>query len=330
MPRTSRRRREAAVAEGTRNIIDDGALNEARPGLDHDWFEFSPLPERPPVSWPGGARVAVAVVLDLRAAEWERPDHPPAVPPVGGRGVHPYPDIPRMSHREFGHRVGIFRLLEVLANAGIAPALALDVLTAEAYPQLLPHVLPHCAEVVAGGLSASRPITSAMSLEEERDYVGLTLERLAAVLAGPPAGWLGPEHSESSRTPGVLADAGLRYVADWPNDERPYPMPGAGGLWSFPLSWELSDLSCLQLRGLSAATYATALQDAVDGLARRDDGRVLAVHLHPWLSGQAFRAGAVEEALARIAADERTWVATPVEIVDRVRDAHERESQEER
>jgi hypothetical protein len=261
----------------------------------------------------------VSVVLDLRAVEWERPEAAPVVPPIGGRGIAPYPDVPRMSHREFGHRVGVFRLLQILQDLDITPAIVIDVLTVEHYRPLLAHLEPVAGEFLAGGLSATRAITSAMAPDEERHYIGTTLDRLEAALGVRPVGWLSVEHSESERTPGLLAEAGVRYVADWCNDEQPYPMVGAGqALWSFPLSWELSDLNAFQLRQVSSDDYARSVADAVDVLDHdgSTSGRVLGLHLHPWLSGQAFRAAAIERMLRHLREKRTAWLSTPQEIVE--------------
>jgi hypothetical protein len=300
------------------NVIDDAGLKAARAGPDHSWFGWSALPARPPLRWPNGARVAVSVVLNLGAVEWERDLEFP-IPPLGGRGVARYPDFPRMSHREFGHRVGAFRLLEILQDVRITPAVAIDVLTAEHYRPLLKHLHRAAGEFVAAGLSASRPITSSMTDDEEAHYIGSTLDRLEASLGSRPTGWLSPEGSESSQTPRLLAEAGLSYVADWSNDEQPYPMDGAGGrLWAYPLSWELSDVSAVHLRDLAPSAYATTLVEAFEVMC--DDGetsgRVLGLHLHPWLCGQAFRASAIAEALGSISGHPSSWLATPAEIVN--------------
>lgn len=285
------------------------------PSGDHGWFEFSPRPNRSNLSWPDGRSVAVSVVFDLRAIEWEHPDNPPAIRPPGGRGIAPYPDFPRMGHREFGHLVGVFRLLEITRSLGIAPAAVVDVLTVEEYAPLITHLEPEVSEFIAGGLSASRSITSLMSEDEERHYIEDTLHRLTARLDHAPTGWLGPEHSESARTPGLLAEAGFDYVADWGNDEQPYPMRG---LWSFPLSWELSDLRTMHERGVSAEEYGRSVIEA-HAVLRDDDartGHVLGLHLHPWVSGRAFRAEAVEQVLGHLRQSPDIWWASPGEIVD--------------
>jgi allantoinase len=306
------------VPDGLRNVVPAGATTPARPGYDHDWFPWCPLSSRRSVCWPGGARTAVSVVVHLGAVEWEDAHaHDPR--PPGGRGIGGPPDVPRMSHREFGHRVGIFRLLKVLRSSDIAPAAVIDVLTAEAYRPLLDHLLPSAAEVLAGGLSAGRPITSRMGEAEERDYIGTSLDRLAAAIGTRPAGWMGAEHSESDRTPRLLAEAGLRYVADWANDDLPYHFPGAGpDLWAFPLSWELSDVATAHLRMVAPETWADSVMAAFDVL-HAEGGRMLTLHLQPWLSGQAFRTPSLERALHHLRAAGQVWFASPAEIVEHCR-----------
>ncbi len=309
------------MADAARNVIapsSDGT-SPARPGYDHDWFEWEPIPARRPLLWPEGGGLAVSVVVNLGAVEWEEEGSGP-VPPPGGRGIGAYPDIPRMSNREFGHRVGVFRLLEIAARLGIPLAAAVDVLTAEHYPALMAHLVPAADEVVAAGLSASRPITSLMSSDEEVDYVALTLSRLEERLGFRPAGWISPENSQSARTPAVLAGAGLRYMADWCNDDQPCALgESARGLWSFPLSWELSDLSAMFVRGVSPADYTASIIEAALVLAAEGatgSGRLLGLHVHPWVSGQAFRSGALEAALGRLREESGVWFATPGQIVD--------------
>lgn len=293
----------------------DGIL---APSASHGWFPFSPLPDRPILRWPENQTTAVSVVVDLRAAEWELPEDLPIVPPSGGRGIAPYPDLPRMSHREFGHRVGIFRLMDVLDSIEVLPSVVVDVLTVERYEGLLEHLSDSTAEFIAGGMSASRPITSRMTADEELHYIETTLDRLTAGLGVRPEGWLGASHGESFRTPGLLARCGIGYVADWGNDERPYRLTvEEADLWGFPLSWELSDLRAMHERGMSSEGYGETIVEAFDVLAAdaAQPGRVLALHLHSWVSGQAFRADALEKALRAIRARPGTWWASPGEIV---------------
>jgi allantoinase len=305
------------------NVIDDHAHRRAQAGYDHNWYDWTPLPSRPPVSLPSGQGLAVCVVVDLTAVEWESPEVAVAVPPPGGRGIAPYPDLPRMSHREYGHRVGIFRLLDALAAAGIPAAVNIDVLTAEQYPALARHLPDRVAEILAAGISATRPITARMGPDEERAYIRATLDRLEAALGRRPSGWLGAQRGESANTPGLLAEAGLDYVADWSNDDQPYPLRStAQGLWSLPMSWELSDLAALFLRGVSHSDYAASLEEAVEvmsgeftGVTAQPTARMLGLHLHPWLAGQPYVMHALEPVLLRLARRDGVWFAPPGEVL---------------
>jgi peptidoglycan/xylan/chitin deacetylase (PgdA/CDA1 family) len=204
----------------------DYAFPEPRPGMDHEHYDWSPLnASRAPLRWPENARVALCVIVTLEHLEWSRPPGAFQLPTLaGGYGPGPFPDVTAWSHREYGHRVGIFRVLDVLARHGVTPTIAMDVLTAEHYPFLVRHCLGRGAEIIAHGISVSRMITSRMSEEEEQDYIQTSVQRLTRATGKAPAGWLGPESGESTRTPGLLAEAGIRYVCDWVNDEQPYPL----------------------------------------------------------------------------------------------------------
>ncbi|MFO7192769.1 hypothetical protein [Thermocrispum sp.] len=301
------------------NVIGPGRPR-AKPGYDHGWYRFSPLPSRPGLRWPDGKKAAVAILLDLRAAEWE-PDGVP-VPVPGGRGQAPYPDFPRMSHREFGHRVGVFRLVRMVDELGLGWSAVVDVLTAEHYPAVVEHAIRPAWERIAGGLSASRPITSLMAPEEEAHYVATTLQRLERALGERPRCWMSPGWSQSHRTPDVLAAAGLEVLLDFGNDEQPYPLAGAKPLWCVPVSWELTDVAAIFERDVDPEAYAESLVVALERLVSDGDdggGRMLCLHLHPWLSGEPFRAHALRRALRRLADRDDLWWTTPSALADHVK-----------
>jgi peptidoglycan/xylan/chitin deacetylase (PgdA/CDA1 family) len=297
-------------------IPTHGGVTTCAPGMDHGWYAYSRIDRRPVRA--GLPSLTVCPIIDLTAVEWERPAVPAPVRPPGGRGLDPYPDIPRMSHHEYGHRVGIFRLLDVLEAAGMHFAVVVDALTVTHYPRLLEHVIPRSSEVIAGGLSGTRAITSSMSSEEEVDYVGMTLEILEENLGERPAGWVSPVLSNSFRTPWVLADAGIVYTADWSNDEQPYPFTGAAdGLWSFPMSWELSDVNNIIEKGRPDHAYAAALTEAADVLRAHgpESPRVLGIHLHPWVSGHMYMADLIESSLTAICNMDGVVVSTPSPVL---------------
>jgi len=292
---------------------------ERRPGMDHEHYEWSPISTRAPLSWPGQARVALCVVVTLEHLEWDPPEGSFSADQVGGLGVRPFPDYPRYSHRDYGHRVGVFRVLDTLEAHGIKATVAMDQQTAENYPYLVDHCMSRGCEIIGHGISASQMISSAMPVEEEAEYIRASLESVTKATGSKPAGWMGPEYGESARTPGLLARAGVRYICDWANDEQPYPMTGeASGLVVLPTMLELDDIHALWTRRVTVGRYKGLLKDGFDTMYRdgEKNGRLMVLNIHPWLIGQPFRIGYLDEALGHIMGHEGVWAATGSEIVD--------------
>ena len=292
---------------------------ERRPGMDHEHYEWSPINRRGALRWPDGARVALCVVVTLEKMEWEAPPGSFTTALAGGLGDRPFPDYARVTHREYGHRVGIFRVLDVLEKHGIPATVAMDALTAEANPYLVEHCRQRGAEIIGHGISASRMITGRMTEEDEEEYVHSSVEALRQATGAAPQGWLGPEYGESERTPGILAAAGVNYVCDWVNDEQPYGLTTPNGdMCALPLMWELDDVNALSDRRLPIDRYARLLQESFDGLyeGSRESGLLLAFNLHPWLIGQPFRVRFLDEALGHMVRRQGVWAATGSQIAE--------------
>ena len=292
---------------------------ERRPGMDHEHYQWSPMTTRGVLRWPDGARIALSVVVTLEKMEWEAPAGSFTVSLPGGIADRPFPDYARVSHREYGHRVGIFRVLDVLERHGIRPTVAMDAMTAEANPYLVEHCMQRGAEIIGHGISVSRMISGRMTEEDEQEYVHSSVEALRRATGTPPQGWLGPEHGESERTPGILAGAGVSYVCDWVNDEQPYRITTPqGDLCALPLMWELDDINALWDRKVPVDRYARLLEESFDGMyeGSRGSGLLLAFNLHPWLIGQPFRIGYLDQALGHMVKRQGVWAATGSEIVE--------------
>ena len=292
---------------------------QRRFGMDHEHYEWSPLIKRGTLRWPDNARVALCVIVNLEHTEWSPPEGSYSAPVSGGLGVRPFPDYARVSHREYGHRVGIFRVLDVLERYGIKATVAMDVQTAENYPYLVSHCLDRGCEIIGHGISASQMITSNMPEQEELEYIRASVEALRRATGTAPAGWLGPEYGESPRTPGLLAQAGISYVCDWANDEQPYPMTEqTGELFALPIMLELDDVNALSDRDVTVNRYREMLKDGFDTLYRDGDqnGRVLVLNLHPWLIGQPFRIGYLDDALGHMFRRQGVWAATGSQIIE--------------
>ena len=279
-----------------------------------------PLPLRAPLAWPGGARLAFAVVVSVEHYDLLPPTtsfSPPNVP--GGFGRGPYPDLGVWSRREYGNRVGLFRLLECLARHGMRATAAVDAGVAARCPAAVEECKRRGLEIAAHGKAVTQAISSLMSEEEESAYIGATLNALEQCAGVLPTGWHGPEYGESARTPALLARHGIRYVLDWPNDEQPCWLVTQGGrVVSLPMALELDDAYAIWQRRLPVERWRDALTAAVDQLLLDGSatGRTLVLNLHPWLIGQPWRLTYLDEALEHVARQAGVWRATAGEIAD--------------
>jgi peptidoglycan/xylan/chitin deacetylase (PgdA/CDA1 family) len=236
----------------------------------------------------------------------------------GGVGLRSSPNIARWSHREYGLRIGIFRVLDALRHSGFGLSVAIDSGTAETHPWLVEHILSLGAEVVAHGVAATRMIHDGLSAAEEEDHIAGVIRALERVGARP-TGWLGAEYGESRRTPAILGRLGIGYVCDWCNDEQPYRMTvPEGDLAALPLMADLDDQFALMARGIRLDSYGRMVVDAFDQLAvdGAESARVLAWAIRPFILGQPFRIGVLEAALSHMAASGQAWTPTAGVVVD--------------
>lgn len=285
---------------------------------NHDWFPSEPIVARKPVAWPGGARLAVGIVVSIESYEMFQP--PGAVIPVtlpGGFGRGPYPDFRSYSHREYGNRVGIFRVMEALDRHGMRATAAIDARTATGKPPILAECMKRGWEIAAHGNAVTQVISSKLSEAEERAQVSAALDAVERAAGARPAGWHGPEYAESARTPGILAALGVKYLLDWPNDELPYAMTTPSGpIVSVPMLVDFDDVFAHWYRKLGMARWQRSIADALDRLLEdgRTRPRMLILNLHPWLIGQPWRISYLDAVLQDLRAREGVWLATAGEI----------------
>ena len=156
-------------------------------------------------------------------------------------------------------------------------------------------------------------ITSKMIEGEEKKEIETAVAAVEKAAGTRPKGWLGQDYGESERTPKLLADAGLDYVLDWPNDDQPYPMKVGRKFVSMPNQPEWDDVQQLWIRKINTTRYPDLVGDAFE-LLHREGGQVFSLSVHPWLMGMAHRIKYLDEALRRIERHGNVWHTTPGEI----------------
>lgn len=279
------------------------------PGMDHDLYPFAPLPGRAPLRWPGAARVAFAPVVYLE--HWEL--DPPRDALRDPRLRDPYgdfrPDIRSHTWREYGARIGIFRIFEVLDRHGLTATVAANASALTRYPQLVEECLRRGWAFAAHGTHATRMVSSAMSEDQERAVIAECAEAIEQATGKRPLGWISQDFGQSARTPHLLAEAGFRYLADWPNDDQPYWMSTEPPILSIPCQSELDDVQLLWHRRLLTPRYPELVEEGFSVLHEEgvDSGRSFTLGIHPWLFGMPHRIRYLDETLARLARFEAVW-----------------------
>ena len=281
--------------------------------LPPDRVDYSPIIDRPPIRWPGGARVALWIAPNVEHYEY-LPDY---------HGVRnpwprtPYPDVRNYSHRDYGNREGFWRLLEVLDKYQVRCTASLNLAVLDHFPEIEEAMVQRDWDFMSHGVYNTRYLY-ACSEEEERQFYRDSIETLRRHTGKELKGMLGPASSGTERTPDLMAEAGLIYHCDWMHDDQPVPIKvRSGRLISVPYSIELNDAPFFRSH-FEADYFAMICKAQFDYLYRvgADSGRVMCIALHPYLMGQPHRIKYLEEILGYVTSHDGVWLTTADEIAE--------------
>ncbi len=264
------------------------------------FFPYRAIVDHAPVTWPGGARVAVWVIPNIEHFHVELPG--------------PMPDIRNHSRRDYGNRVGIWRLMEVMAKHDVKGTVALNGEVGTFYPRIMEEAVKLDWELMGHGLTNSTLLTQ-MQPDEEAACIS-QVRSIIESYGKKMHGWLGPGLCESWKTLDLLKAAECSYVADWVNDDLPYAMNN--GIYSIPYSIELNDMPLFNAPSISNDEFLKRICDAFDVLYEEGEkgGRVMGLALHPFLIGTPSRIKVLDKALAYMRSHEKVWFARGAEIID--------------
>lgn len=283
-----------------------------RRGMDHDLYRWSNIADRPPLNLPADTQVAVALLVSL---EWFPiiPGEAPFRAP--GHMQTSYPDYRHYTAREYGTRVGFYRLLDAFRAAGATATIAVNAAIAERYPSIIADILADGHEIVAHATDMDATIDSSVPADAERAMIVRARDMLAQAIGTAPKGWLSIARQQSWRTPTLLVEAGFGYCLDWVNDDLPYlQTTTAGPLIAVPYNHELSDRQIILTQQHGMDSYVQQMQDAHQWLAGESAPRVLPLHLTPYVTGLPFRIGAMEKLLGWLQNQPRTRFLTAGEL----------------
>jgi peptidoglycan/xylan/chitin deacetylase (PgdA/CDA1 family) len=277
-------------------------------------YEDSIITERKPFLWPGNKTLAVWIAPNVEVWNYESPEGQ-AVSPNTKRIV---PDVVNYAWREYGLRVGLWRIADVLDAAGVKATIALNSLVCEHYPQAIAEMKKRGWEFMGHGTTNSESLAG-LSLEKERETIRAVLKTIEQSTGGRPRGWLGSGLAETYNTLDILAEEGMIYCGDWNNDDQPYAMRvKSGKLFSIPYCMEINDIPLYIRKGYTGEQYYRSVIDQFETLYADSEkqSRVLGIPLHPMISGQPLRIKYLQRAIAEIKSHERVWFATGSEIID--------------
>jgi peptidoglycan/xylan/chitin deacetylase (PgdA/CDA1 family) len=277
----------------------------------HGRFDYSPIIDRPALRWPNGARVAVWLIPNIEHFRFNM--HSTA---ISGGGLNP--DIRNYSWRDYGVRVGIFRMMEIMERYGIRGTVALNSDVCHEYPRIIEEGKKLNWEWMGHGTTNSI-LLSEQGEAEERALIKEVVTTITKSAGKAPRGWLSPALSETVNTLDILAAHGIEYVGNWVNDDQPYPMKvKKGRMFSMPYSQELNDIPALLGLHQSPERFGQMICDQFDVLYEdgAKTGRVMSICTHPFLVGQPHRSKYFAKALAHVSSRQEVWLATGSEIVD--------------
>lgn len=275
-------------------------------------FPYSPIIHRPRLRWPKGERVALWVIPNIEFFALDE-----AVPAGSGGSGGKIPDVPTWAVRDYGNRVGVFRMMQVLERYSIRATVALNSNVCLQHPAIIEEGQKRRWEWMGHNETNTKRLNE-VPAEEEPKIIRRALATIAKSTGTKPLGWLGSGLQETWNTVDLLAAEGCEYVCDWTNDDQPYVMTLDAGrrLVSIPYSHEINDKPAFEKFHRTATEFQDMICRQFDVLYREgaESGRVMAICLHPYLTGQPYRIDALDAALAHICRHDGVWLATGSEI----------------
>ena len=287
-------------------------------------YAWSPMISRQPLRWPGGKKLALVITMNCEywdltkeSAEPYYAGGPPMLPDSLPGNVADYPNF---TWREYGQRVGVWRLFKLFEDMGAPFSVTINAKTALERPEIIAYVNARGWEIVAHNYEQGELLTRySFDIDKERALIKATLAVYEKTVGRKAKGWLSSSLRSTSNTPNILAEQGLQFFCDYMNDEQPYLIQTPSGpIVNVPYTIEINDFTFFHRRALSTWDAARMLKDQFDELYREggESGRIMSVGLHPHVSGHPHRMPCFREFLTHAKQHPDVWWTTREEISD--------------
>lgn len=278
---------------------------------DHERFPYSAIVTRPAWTWPDGKRLAVHIALNLEHFAYGE-----------GLGLSyspgiPHPNTYNWAWREYGNRVGVWRLIELFDQLSLPVSLLLNAEVYHHCPEVVTALRQRGAEVLGHGRTNSEHQND-FDESGEATLIREVTEAITRFEGRPPRGWLSPGVNPSALTPDLLQEAGYSYILDWPMDDQPVWMKTRRGrILSVPYPQEVNDIPAIALHHATAPAFADMIVDTFDEMLEQSRAQplVYGIALHAFLVGQPFRLRHLRRALSHVVSHRASiWPTTTGEI----------------
>lgn len=271
------------------------------PTLPRERVDYSAIVDRPALKLPGGARLVFWTIVNLEVWDIGKPMARQVLPAPTGQPM--LPDVPNWSWHEYGMRVGVWRFFDLFRRLGIRPTLAINARVCEDYARV-------AEEAKNAGWEFMGHSYEQGPIHKEGDQAAM-IARAMGILekftGKRPVGWLGPGLTETYETPELLAAAGVKYIGDWVYDDEPTTIRTANGpLVTLPYTVELNDIPMMIVQHHESDYLLKRTIDQFDRLHAEGANRakILALAIHPYISGQPHRIKYLEQIYEYVARHE--------------------------
>ncbi|MEM9642316.1 MAG: polysaccharide deacetylase family protein [Pseudomonadota bacterium] len=278
-----------------------------------DRIPYQAIVDRPRLHLPGGARIAVWIIVNVEEWRIERPMPRTVLPPPMGEPL--LPDVPNWSWHEYGMRSGFWRQYAALATRELPATLAINGAVCDRYPRVAEAALTAGWEFMGHGYSQG-PMHR---LEHQGEAIAEALHRIRTFSGQPVRSWESPGLTETGETLDLLRANGVEFVADWVIDDLPQDIETPSGtITTLPYTVETNDIVVHALQGHPAEEFLRRGRAQFDRLWSEgaENARVMAISVHPYITGVPHRIAALERLLDHIMATEGVVWMTATEIGD--------------
>jgi len=274
---------------------------------------YEAIVDRPKLTLPGGGRLAVWIIVNVEEWSPERPMPRVQLSPPMGQPL--LPDLPNWAWHEYGMRAGFWRVLAALTKRNLPVTMAVNGNVCQSYPRVAGAALEAGWEFMGHGF-----IQGPMHvIDDQCDAIEKTLEAIEKFTGSRPTGWESPGLTETEETLDLLAGAGIDHVANWVIDDLPVELSTRHGpVIAVPYTIETNDIVVHAVQHQPAENFRTRCIDQFARLHAEGAGnaRVMAISVHPYITGVPHRIGTFEAVLDHVFGQDGVVAMTGSQIAD--------------